>query len=74
MSDYDNGMARAQQQYDNQLPPEDEEGDGDYKEENASRAEAYEEWLEKKADMSREESLAELNDPRDIKYWEGKEI
>lgn len=31
---------------------------------------AYDEWLEEKAEIQRKDAMSELGDKRDIRYWE----
>ena len=59
MSNYDNGFARAQRAYDNQLPPDDE-----WDEEQNRKREAYENHLEDMADEERDRKLIESNNWR----------
>lgn len=52
------GYLKAQREYDNQLPPSCE--DEICEDEENSRREAHEAWLERKADEAREEQMIEL--------------
>ena len=88
----DNGMARAQREYDNMLPPEDnriecpdceETGrvdgeicprcDGDGYIDNTGKQEAYEEYLERKADEARDESIEKIGSNTD-RFLGNKEV
>lgn len=59
MINNDSSYLKAQRQYDNQLPPGSDEDELTEDEEN-SRREAYEAWMESKADEAREERIIEL--------------